>query len=37
MKNTRTIHIKGKGMKTYVVQVVIEADCPALLMYGAAM
>jgi predicted RNase H-like HicB family nuclease len=43
MKNKHAIHIKGKGMKTYVFRVVIEPDedrwsahCPALLTYGAA-
>jgi predicted RNase H-like HicB family nuclease len=43
MKNKHAIHIKGKGMKTYVFRVVIEPDedrwsahCPALRVYGAA-
>jgi predicted RNase H-like HicB family nuclease len=43
MKNKHSIHIKRRGMKTYVFRVVIEPDedrwsahCPALLMYGAA-
>lgn len=43
MYKKHTIHIKGKGMKTYVFRVVIEPDedrwsahCPALLAYGAA-
>ena len=42
MKHKHAIHIKGKGMKTYVFRVVIEPDedrwsayCPALLKYSA--
>jgi predicted RNase H-like HicB family nuclease len=42
MKNKHAIHIKGKGMKTYVFRVVIEPDedrwsayCPALRQYAA--
>ena len=42
MQNKHAIHIKGKGMKTYVFKVVIEPDedrwsaqCPALLKYSA--
>lgn len=42
MHNKHAIHIKGKGMKTYVFKVVIEPDedrwsaqCPALLTYSA--
>ena len=42
MHNKHAIHIKGKGMKTYVFKVVIEPDedrwsahCPALRAYGA--
>jgi predicted RNase H-like HicB family nuclease len=42
MNKKHAIHIKGKGMKTYVFRVVIEPDedrwsahCPALLKYSA--
>jgi predicted RNase H-like HicB family nuclease len=42
MKNKHAIHIKGKGMKTYVFRVVVEPDedrwfasCPALRQYAA--
>jgi predicted RNase H-like HicB family nuclease len=42
MQNKHAIHVKGKGMKTYVFRVVIEPDedrwsahCPALLIYSA--
>jgi predicted RNase H-like HicB family nuclease len=42
MKNKHAMHLKGKGMKTYVFRVVIEPDedrwsayCPALQHYAA--
>jgi predicted RNase H-like HicB family nuclease len=42
MKKTHAMHIKGKGMKTYVFRVVVEPDedrwsayCPALQHYAA--